>query len=304
MYFYQKNFIYDVSGYSKTKDTTNNILTISNINISDLSYYNNNNTKPRILLNTGNFSPWGANDVLISDNWNIIYNSSTGLYTLNLKISNLDITNYDINLIKYMIFTEKINTIEISGSDSNFRDFIVLNNTLLIIKLSNGSKRFLYLTPNTMITKTSTSISISTPSNHILYTKTLDFSTTSSYRIELTRSVPLGWYEFNFPHYIVIKMNNTSNVSGFIIKLNLIIRSNNIDNIVQTYYFSVPATQLLNTFTLIPLYPEGNYTLDSLSKFILEFNLTSNGNTLITNPTILEVQYSYFLPINNLIINF
>ena len=294
MYFYQKNFIYDISSYPKTKDTTYNILTISNLDISDLSYYYNQGSKPKILLSTGNFSPWGAKDVLLADNWGISYDTNTNTYTLQLNISNLDITNYDINQIKYLIFLDDINFLVISSNDPNFENLILKNNTILIVKFNSDYQNAFYLPSNTYLSKTSTALTIR--SKHIYDSANVNFNTNAQQEI----------YFYNgFPHFFNFKVQRPSNSTQKILRLQLIIvvDNNNTSFTIQTYYFSSPAEQTLNTFSLTPLYYD-SYTINSYGYFKLNLAWTSDGSTLTTENTTIEVQWGYYLPVLNLIINF
>jgi hypothetical protein len=299
MYFYQKNFIYDVSSYPKTKDTTNNSVIISNINISDLNYYFSEYIRPQILLSNGNFSAWGAKDVLLSENWNIGYNSSTGLYELTINVSNRDITNYDINQIKYLIFLDKINVLVINSNEENFKDYVVRNLTKLSIKFNNNSSKEAFLPLNTFLMKTNTYITI-TPQNYY-GENTINFSSNAQQEIIL----PF----LNFPYFINIKVNRPTNITDAVLKLELIIvDDNNTSNIIQTYYFSSPSGQRLNTFSLIPLYSANpitsTYSLNSNSQFKLRFSWTTDGTILYTENTSLTIQSAYNLPMNSLKIYF
>ena len=295
MYFYQKNFIYDISSYPKTKDTSNNIIDIADIDINDLNYYYNQFSRPKILLSTGIFSPWGAKDVLLADTWTIDYNPTENTYSLRLYISNTDITSYDVNNIKYLIFLDDITYLEINYDTPNFNNFLVKNNTLLKFKFRDTTSQYFHLPKNTVLTKTNDCIYISCSNETFLYT--LNFNTNAQQEIILP---------YNFPHFINLKIQRPTNTTEKILKLQLIIvDKNTISNIVETYYFSIPAGQILNTFSLTPLYNSGaNYELNNSSVFKLNLAWTSDGNTLTTENTNIDVQCGWYLPINNLTIYF
>jgi hypothetical protein len=298
MYFYQKNFIYDVSSYTKTKNTSNNSITISDINISDLSYYNNLDTRPQILLSTGNFSPWGAKDVLLSNRWYIGYNPSTGRYNLNLFISNTDITSYDINQIKYLIFLDDVYFLQINSSDENFDTLKFKNNIVLSVKFNNNTTKDFYLPLNTILTKTNDYIDIRTTCRYLL--SLVNFNSNAQREINLSSN---GYN--NFPHFINIKLQRPSNTSDRVLRLRLIvIDRNNTTNTLQTYYFSTPAGQTLNTFSIVPCLTDDLYYLNHNSKLRLNLAWTSDGNTLTTENTSVEVQCIWFLPTNNFRIYF
>jgi hypothetical protein len=293
MYFYQKNFIYDVSSYSKTKSTTNNSITISNINISDLSYYLNSATKPQILLSTGNFSPWGAKDVLLADNWTI---SSTGSnFNLTLYISDNDITNYDLNQIKYLIFLDNIYFLQISSSDENFNELRLKNNTILRVKFNDNTLKNYYLTENTTLKKTSSFIQISCNDSYRFFSLTYNFNTNALQEINLSTN---GFD--NFPHFINFKITRPTNSVVRVLRVSLkLIDRFNVTYTLQTYYFSSFSGQTLDTFSLIPLCSYFSYDLNSASSLRLELAWTSDGNTLTTENTTIEVQCACFLPTNN-----
>ena len=300
MYFYQQNFIYDVSSYPKTKNTTINLITISNIDINDLSYYNNFLTKPQILLGTGNFSPWGAKDVLLADNWDITYNSSTNTYTLEIYISNTDITNYDINTIKYLIFLDNIFFLQISSSDANFNRLRLKNNTILRVKFNDNTIRNYYLPENTNLRKTSNFIQIICDESYRYLTFTYNFNTNAQQEINLTSNA----YN-NFPHFINFKITRPTNSVVRILRVRLILIDRfNVTYTLQTYYFSSFAGEILNTFSLVPLYPYNSYELNSASSLRLELAWTSDGNTLTTENTSVNIQCAWFLPTNNFAIYF
>jgi hypothetical protein len=295
MYFYQKNFIYDISSYPKTKNTTNNTLTISNLDISDLDYYYNTNTRPKILLSTGNFSPWGANDVLLADNWNITQDTITETYTLTLYISNLDITTYDITQIRYLIFLDDINTLQISSDDTNFNKLILKTNTILRIKFNNNTTKDFYLPANTSLTKTSTTLTIQ--SNHIYNSAVVNFSTIALKQINLGN---------NIPHFINFKIQRPSNTSSKILRVQFWLSDNSSGPLflIQTYYFSSFSGETYNTFTLTPLYYSGSNNFYSNFLFQMFLAWTSDGSTLTLENTNITIEWSWFLPINNLTIYF
>ncbi len=294
MYFYQQNFIYDVSSYTKTKNTTNNSITISNIDISDLGYYYNTNTKPQVLLSTGNFSPWGAKDVLLSDSWNISYNSSTNTYTLTFFISNTDITSYDINQIKYLIFLDKVYKLQISSSDKRFKNLRLKNNTLLRVKFNNNTTKDFYLSINTILEKSDTQLKIYSP--HQFYFNSVSFNTNAQQEIIIP---------YSFPHFITLQLQRPSNTTSRILRVSLIfIDSSNSSVDWGTYYFSSPSGQTLNTFTLVPVYANTTPTINNNSSFKIILRWTSDGNTLTTENTTINIRLLWFLPTMGLIINF
>jgi hypothetical protein len=298
MYFYQQNFIYDVSSYSKTKDTTHNAIniTIPNSDISNFNYYHNALTRPKILLSTGNFSPWGAKDVLLSDNWTI--SSFASNYILSSKISNTDITSYDITQIKYLIFLDDIYNLEISSSDTNFGQLKLKNNTILRIKFNNNITKNFYLPSDTILLKTSDYVEIF--SEYIALNNAYNFNSNALQVIDLSYN-NLN----NFPHFINIKLQRPSNTVIRILRLRLIlIDKNNTSHTLETYYFSSPSGQTLNTFSVVPLLPASVYHLNPNSFLKLELAWTSDGNTLTTENTSLAIQCIWFLPANNFRIYF
>jgi hypothetical protein len=298
MYFYQQNFIYDVSNYPKTKNTSNNSIIISNIDISDLSYYYNSDTRPQILLSTGNFSPWGAKDVLLSENWDIQYISSSGRYILILYISNTDITSYDINQIKYLIFLDNVYYLQINSSDKNFDTLRLKNNIVLNVKFNNNTTKDFYLPLNTILTKTDDYIDIIKTSSYLL--SAVNFNSNAQQEINLSSN---GYN--NFPHFINLKLQRPSNTSIRILRLRLIvIDRNNTTNILQTYYFSSHSGQTLNTFSIVPYLTSNTFYLNHNLTLKLNLAWTSDGNTLTTENTTVEVQCIWFLPTNNFRIYF
>jgi hypothetical protein len=298
MYFYQQNFIYDVSNYPKTKDTTTNTITISNIDISDLNYYYTQNSKPQILLNSGNFSPWGAKDVLLIDNWEISYNSSTNTYTLYLYISNTDITSYDINQIKYLIFLDDIQSLQISSSDKNFTNLRLKNNTQLRVKFNDNTTKDFYLPVNTILNKNPTYIQASP--NNPTFTASVNFNTNAQQEINLSSN------GFNtFPHFINLKLQRPTNSVNRYLNFQLIVIDRfNTENIVQDYIFASPSGQLYNTFCVVPYSDTTLYQLNSDSSLKIRAIWTSDGSTTTTENTTLAIQCIWFLPANNFRIYF
>jgi hypothetical protein len=298
MYFYQKNFIYDVSSCQKAKDTSNNRITISDIDISDLEYYVNSLTKPQILLSTGNFSAWGAKDVLLSNEWYIGYNPSTNKYFLTLVISSNDINSYDVNQIKYLIFLDNIYFLQISSSDKNFSNLRLKNNTTLRVKFNDNITKDFYLPLGTILTKTNDYIEIL--SNYYYSVYLVNFSSNALQEINLSSS---GYN--NFPHFINLKLQRPTNTINAILRLRIkVIDRYNLSYILQTYYFSSSSGQTLNTFSVVPFLSSSAYHLGSNSSLKLELVWTSDGNTLITENTSVGVECIWFLPTNNLRIYF
>jgi hypothetical protein len=298
MYFYQKNFIYDVSSYPKTKDTTYNIIsiTIPDVNMGSLTYYLNSITKPKALLSTGNFSPWGAKDVLLSDDWYItVYGTN---YVFNFKISANDITSYDINQIKYLIFLDDIHLLQISSSDENFSYLRLESNTQLRVKFNDNTTKDFYLPMNTILSKNSNFIEILSNSKFLIYT--VNFNTSALQEINLSSN---GYN--NFPHFINFKLQRPTNTSARILRVRLIlIDRSNTTYTIQTYYFTSPLGETLNTHNVVSFFTAAAYHLGSNSSLKLELAWTSDGSTLTTENTTVEVQCIWFLPTTNFRIYF
>jgi hypothetical protein len=298
MYFYQQNFIYDVSSYNKIKDTNTNRISILNINISDFEYYISSANRPRILLSTGNFSPWGARDVLIGDTWFFSYIFGAGVYVLEIYISNTNIDDYDINQIKYLIFLDDTRELQINSNEKNFSNLKLKNNTQLRIEFNNGITKDYILPVNTSLSKKDTYIDINP--NHQYSSYTRNFSSNAQQEINLSAD---GYN--NFPHFINLKLQRPTNTTVRVLRLRLIvIDRNNTTHILQTYYFSSFSGQTLNTFNVVPYLTGSLYELNNNSTLRLNLAWTSDGNTLTTENTTVEVQCIWFLPTNNFRIYF